>query len=710
MPIPTPADFRNKSKKHSEVREMLAQMAGNVDRSYNTLAEANANIANIPVGPTIKVRSGVDCGDYYKESAGATALTKSPSDPQNIFDKNSEGIKQESGGSDAKLLTGIHELIQAILRTSLDLDALKSEQILTKVALEKEDIAINNRLVGLLMGLQQVVEAVATNVTETGDLESLNARLLVAVQQITTAIVDNRIDFDKYVSDNIQTFNYLNSVLQQLINVNVGINLSVATITKSVNELLIVLDGYFDEGQKLKRNYNNQVLVNELAKLDGFDPENAGNNKYVESSGVVFLPEPQQCIRIDVTTIESSTLPTAKGTVLNTLIKLNVDGQVLETYSTLEVQGSSSAEFPKKNWTFGFFGDANRENATLIKLGKFLPHDELVWKANFVDNTHSRNIAVNRLYDQMQLSRSGFPKREVDFVNMLSKGLNTENQNGLSYAPTGATGHVDGFPAAVYINQNFYGIGTLNIGKKRGNYNLKSNDQKHIQLEANGSVNLATMNIDQFEIRRPAVFGTEANDSFERFKSFMQMSQADMQSAGIDNYLNRSQVMDYIILCQVCDLWDHLYKNTLYTTWDGNVWHLMPYDLDTVFGLHFTGRYFDSSGNPLHPATNLMIPATGSNSNVGTLAKIRRIYGSDIDARYAKLRGLKIIDVDNIVNLCGSITRKFPTELLNAEDQRWNLGSGGIYQSLQQTGSIHQIHEWLSTHIPLVDTYFNYTA
>ena len=30
MPIPSPADFRNKTKKHSEVREMLAQMAGSV--------------------------------------------------------------------------------------------------------------------------------------------------------------------------------------------------------------------------------------------------------------------------------------------------------------------------------------------------------------------------------------------------------------------------------------------------------------------------------------------------------------------------------------------------------------------------------------------------------------------------------------------------------------------------------------------------------
>ncbi|MCU4616750.1 hypothetical protein KTJ50_15865, partial [Acinetobacter lwoffii] len=83
MPIPTPADFRNKSKKHSEVREMLAQMAGNVDRSYNTLAEANANIANISLNTKVSVLSETDGGDYYKATSNATSLTKSPYDPVN---------------------------------------------------------------------------------------------------------------------------------------------------------------------------------------------------------------------------------------------------------------------------------------------------------------------------------------------------------------------------------------------------------------------------------------------------------------------------------------------------------------------------------------------------------------------------------------------------------------------------------------------------
>ena len=55
--------------------EFLKQRAA---YQYNTLAEANADIANIAVNQNVNV---VDSGLYYKEIAGATSLTKSPYDP-----------------------------------------------------------------------------------------------------------------------------------------------------------------------------------------------------------------------------------------------------------------------------------------------------------------------------------------------------------------------------------------------------------------------------------------------------------------------------------------------------------------------------------------------------------------------------------------------------------------------------------------------------
>ena len=55
--------------------EFLKQRAA---YQYNTLAEANADIANIALNQNVNV---VDSGLYYKATAGATTLTKSPYDP-----------------------------------------------------------------------------------------------------------------------------------------------------------------------------------------------------------------------------------------------------------------------------------------------------------------------------------------------------------------------------------------------------------------------------------------------------------------------------------------------------------------------------------------------------------------------------------------------------------------------------------------------------
>ncbi|NNH35723.1 DUF2817 domain-containing protein [Acinetobacter sp. NIPH 2377] len=61
-----------------QFKTKLKQLVENIDRSYATLAEANADIANIGVGAKVDTD---DSGRYYKATAGATSLTKSPYDP-----------------------------------------------------------------------------------------------------------------------------------------------------------------------------------------------------------------------------------------------------------------------------------------------------------------------------------------------------------------------------------------------------------------------------------------------------------------------------------------------------------------------------------------------------------------------------------------------------------------------------------------------------
>ncbi|WP_180086149.1 hypothetical protein [Acinetobacter sp. YH12103] len=64
-----------------ELDKRQAATANGYFKSYTTLADANADIANIPFGVTVKVLSVENGGDYYKATSGAISLTKSPYDP-----------------------------------------------------------------------------------------------------------------------------------------------------------------------------------------------------------------------------------------------------------------------------------------------------------------------------------------------------------------------------------------------------------------------------------------------------------------------------------------------------------------------------------------------------------------------------------------------------------------------------------------------------
>ncbi|MCH7307834.1 SGNH/GDSL hydrolase family protein [Acinetobacter sp. NIPH 1852] len=67
----------------SYVDSALASFQGGAFKAYPTLALANADIANIALNTKVDVLSTTDGGSYYKASADATSLTKSPYDPLN---------------------------------------------------------------------------------------------------------------------------------------------------------------------------------------------------------------------------------------------------------------------------------------------------------------------------------------------------------------------------------------------------------------------------------------------------------------------------------------------------------------------------------------------------------------------------------------------------------------------------------------------------
>ena len=90
------------------VDSALSSFQNGALKTYPTLAAANADIANIPLNTKVSVLSETEGGDYYKATAGATSLTKSPYEPlaqAKSFTKDSTDIFDVSANSNNYNLT-----------------------------------------------------------------------------------------------------------------------------------------------------------------------------------------------------------------------------------------------------------------------------------------------------------------------------------------------------------------------------------------------------------------------------------------------------------------------------------------------------------------------------------------------------------------------------------------------------------------------------
>ena len=95
MPLPNILEFIGTNITQRKFQQAQAKLINFVDeldkrqsatangyyKSYATLSAANADIANIPLGVSVKILSAENGGDYYKSTENATVLTKSAYDP-----------------------------------------------------------------------------------------------------------------------------------------------------------------------------------------------------------------------------------------------------------------------------------------------------------------------------------------------------------------------------------------------------------------------------------------------------------------------------------------------------------------------------------------------------------------------------------------------------------------------------------------------------
>jgi CotH protein. len=379
----------------------------------------------------------------------------------------------------------------------------------------------------------------------------------------------------------------------------------------------------------------------------------------------IQVPRPASLLRLDFFTEEA--LPTAKGTVINGLFRYRENGNTsFAKHATLEVQGSSSAAYPKKNWTIALFENVDLTEESSVKLGALVEHTEFVFKSNYIDATHSRNIAANRLWEQIVQSRES-PKRENEMYTGTSSG---------------ALCHVECYPAELYVNGEFYGIGCFNLGKKRENYDLDKDNQNHIQMAAETHVNMFSYRAADWDIRNPKEPDADFQSKVDKWFAVNSLTGAAFREE-YPKHNNLRNSIDYYIFAEFIMAVDAYRKNWILTTWDGIIFSFCPYDLDSTFGLHWSGLSWYTYGKTIRYETG------------GFWDKFYNAFPNEIKERYRELRW-DILTIENVSNLFEELENTFGRSAYEKDFARWPeipsnnenvttaAGTGGVFTSTAQ--------------------------
>ncbi|HGN8976408.1 TPA: CotH kinase family protein [Klebsiella pneumoniae] len=478
--------------------------------------------------------------------------------------------------------------------------------------------------------------------------------------------------------------------------------LSRLMVIQQLAAALSALDGFdpssgdnVDTPQRLLNNlYNLSMLGGALVPLDGFDPDAISVEARETYSEQYTFPKPGNIIKIFVTS--PSGVPASKGAgEYYTTATIDIDGEILNIpYSSISVQGDSSAAYPKKNLNIGLYIDDKYDDLFTLKIGDCLPHDEWVFKANWIDHTNLRNLMSYHLWERMMASRDGWPKRDIDNYYV--------GKTGLDEMDTRATGYPVGYPCVMYINGDFYGIGALTIGKKKENYNIPKNNPAQIMIVMGGWKPITSMydnahvtDSDTIEIKAPKTVSEETLGYLQTWDTFANLAQADFTQQAPE-HLDTRNVVDFYLLLAVVGATDlfagNSAKNAIFYTWDGTKWYFGPYDLDTTYGLHYNGTQISYAANSA--------PKTDS----GTFwKKILVTYADELAARYAELRDKDIFSVNCLYDIATELTSKYTHELDSAEINTWPTKP-----SLTVT-SRDQIFSWFNDRLAYLDSKFNYT-
>lgn len=261
---------------------------------------------------------------------------------------------------------------------------------------------------------------------------------------------------------------------------------------------------------------------------------------------------------------------------------------VFGTVEKFKIQGASSVAWPKKNYTLNF----DHSFEVFKGYGK---NRKYVIKANYIEPSQALNVVGARLWgrirDTHKHADTGILNTNGDQL-IDSKGNRIVAETDPQLSIGGTYGAVDGFPIAVYINNQYWGLYSFAIPKDDWMAKMpKKSKDKYAIVDTNwapqGAFKKETNFKDNMEIQFCSTKDSQwAMDSINTLIRSVMASYdtVDSFNAAVSPLLDLDSAMDYYIYSVLVDNNDGIYRNYLLQTFGGTKWYFAAYDLDAILG------------------------------------------------------------------------------------------------------------------------------
>ena len=356
---------------------------------------------------------------------------------------------------------------------------------------------------------------------------------------------------------------------------------------------------------------------------------------------------------------------------------------------TLKVQGSSSVNYPKKNFTLKPYKDSTYEKKQKLVFKNWPEMNKFVLKAHWVDHSHVRNVGTAKLWGKVVASRSDYDSLPEELRNAPNNGA------------------TDGFTVKVFCNGVYQGLYEWIVPKDKL-FGQDSDIATHsiLNSEWNNQPTCA------FATTSPTMDGNwseELHDSmsittsisFAKLIKFVAGSTDEEFVANAENYFDVQSVIDYNIFARIFCIVDNLCRNQIFFTYDGVKWYEGLWDVDAILGLPPTQRGFFAYNTEFQ--TGYIAYKDWGVTNL-LYQRVENLFLDRFKARYAELRS-GALSIENILEVYERLTDVITTyDGLLAEDYASTTGDGkftGIPYTSEN--NIQQIRAFVSQRIPYMD-------